>query len=159
MPVISHKTYSHKANYTPSELNLKPRQKKERRFMPGAYTPQNATMRIGLDDATFDIDYSVKESGYSVDLVEGIKVVLGKSTKKVLSLSFVYPTLEQLLEQMSIASKTIRARQKDVPQDSIKRNYQITAELLLLVQDYVAKDLETLRYNLTYPAEDLAVSI
>jgi hypothetical protein len=160
MPAVIEKTYSHRAHYTTGELSLKPRQKKEQRFMPGAYAPKSVTIHIKTDEARFEIEYSVKETpGYNVQIAEGVRGVYGKFTKKVLGLTFEYPTLDILIDQMAEAAKIIRSQQKNIPQDSIKRNYQIATDLLLFVQEHVKKDLNMLKDTLNKISADTPTSV
>ncbi len=117
--------------------------------MPAAYAPKSATLNIKPTQADFEIEYSVPEiPAAGVPVATGIAIVFGKSTKKVLAASFEYPSLDELLSQLSVAGHALRARQNLVPQDSIKRNYQMVADGIDLLRNRVEADLETLKTTL-----------
>lgn len=149
MPVIAQKNYSHPLQYHTGDLELRARQKDERRTMPAAYTPKTATIHIQHTTADLDFEYSVTEtpSGGSV-IKAGVTLFFGKSTRKVVGASFEYPTLDELLNQLSLAAMSLRTQQNLVPQDSIKRNYQIAAEGLIALRNYIESDIVMLKATL-----------
>lgn len=149
MPVITQKEYSHPLRYNAAQLTLQAHRKHERRTMPAAYAPRTATVAITNTSATLEIEYSVKETpGTDVPITSGVSVVFGRSTKKVLSACFEYTTLDGLLDQLNKLSASLRVRQNSVPQDSIKRNYQMVAEGLGLLTKHIEADLDMLNDTL-----------
>lgn len=155
MPVISQKTYSHPLRYSADELSLHALRRNERRSMPGAYAPKTATIFIERNKARLEIDYSVRENaGGDVQIAAGLKIGFGKFTRKVLSASFEYPELEVLLAQILMVSASLRVQQNLVPQDSIKRNYQMVAEGLNLMRTRIEEDLHMLKVTLDQTVPD-----
>ena len=152
MPATTQKTYSHKSHYTLGELSLTPKRKNESRLMPGAYTPKSATIQLGANKADFKIEYNAPETpGSEIVIVEGIKVLLGKHTKKVLAMYFQYPACDRIPGQITAAAEAIKGQQSLVPQDSIKRNYQMVAEILTHLRQCIEKDWDNVTKRLSQP--------
>ncbi len=107
------------------------------------------------------LEYSVKETPLSdhVHAFPGIEIVFGKYTRKVLRVTFEYNNLDLLIEQMSGAAKALRGQKRFVPQDSIKKNYQLTADVLLFVKNRVKEDLEEIKGGLKAAAADVPIHI
>jgi hypothetical protein len=120
--------------------------------MPGAYIPKSTRIAIGANKAEFEVEYSSPETpGSEIVIVEGIKVLLGKHTKKVLAMYFQYPACDRILTQLTEAADAIKRQQVSVPQDSIKRNYQMVSEILTYLREYVQKDWENMSKRLSRP--------
>jgi hypothetical protein len=118
--------------------------------MPGAYIPKSARIVLGANRANLEVEYSSPEtSGAELVILEGVKVLLGKYTKKVLAMYFQYADCDRILNQLTEAAEAIKRQQISVPQDSIKRNYEMVAEVLTHLREYIQKDWDNMSKRLS----------
>jgi hypothetical protein len=118
--------------------------------MPGAYIPKSAKIELGPAKANFEVEYSSPEThGSEFVIVEGVRVLLGKHTKKVLAMYFQYSHCDSVLTQLTEAADAIKRRQISVPQDSIKRNYEMVSEILAHLREYIQKDWDNFSKRLS----------
>jgi hypothetical protein len=121
--------------------------------MPGAYIPKTATIVIHPKKARLEVEYSVSETPGTEARVSGgvggVKILFGKYTGKVLEVNFEYSVCDGLLRQISGAAKAIMVRKNHVSQDSIKRNYQMVADGLLVLLQHIQQDWEEFSKHLS----------
>lgn len=142
--------YTHQPNFTPEDFSLRPHRAKEQRYVPRAYAPTAGTIAIHRNFAEFTLEYSVKEapSRQSVQIGDGVIAMFGKFTRKLVLITFSYSDVDALDSKIGVAIRGLKRQKQVVPQDSIKRNYDMAASALNYLADAISKDMPAIKEHL-----------
>lgn len=145
--VIEKRVFRHQPQFTPEEFALEPHRPDEQRYIPNAFTPKSGSVEITKHNARFTFEYTVSEDPIrnAVELRPSISAILGRYTKKVLEISLKYESVDELYEQISLAAKAVKSSKAKIPQDSIRRNYDMIISVLLELRKVILSDMDAIK--------------
>jgi hypothetical protein len=148
-------TYTHRPNFSPADFSLKPHRPQERRFVPSAFAPNSGEAAVTHHYAEFTFEYTVKEvpERRPVQLGDSIVATFGKFTRKLLMVNIGYANLDELDAKVRGAILALKGQKRLVPQDSIRRNYDMTATILNYLADVLLAELPKIKEELSREAE------
>lgn len=124
-------TFVFRPTFTAAEKSISTKKKKERRFVPSALIPHTAQIVVESNICSIALDYTIDElKDGSQELSSEVSVILGKYTKKVVSITLSYQTVNELPQILQRAEKLVVALQVDDNRVSVNRNYNLVADLL-----------------------------
>jgi hypothetical protein len=145
--VTEKRVFSHQPHFSPEEFALEPHRPDEQRYIPNAFTPKNGVVEITKQTARFTFEYTVTEDPMrnAVELRPSTQAILGKYTKKVLEIVIEYGSLDTLYEQIGLTAKAVKSSKAKIPQDSIRRNYDMIIAVLMELRVIILKDMDAIR--------------
>jgi hypothetical protein len=148
------RVFKHQPHFTPEEFALEPHRPDEQRYIPNAFTPKTGVVEITKETARFTFEYTVTEDPMrsTVELRPSVQAILGKYTKKVLEIVVEYGSLDALYEQIGLAAKAVKSSKAKIPQDSIRRNYDMVILILMELRLIILKDMDAIRETLAKEA-------